>query len=167
MTYVRLDDNFGYGILQQYPLVGLGDVEYAADFLAAQAFYVAQRDNLALPYGQVHHGDSDGRCHSLSGQAAVTRSVHGSGGASQASAESNRAASTVATRSLTVVVRRSRTPAVLALLIRMRNSHVRTDDRPSNRLSPCRNPSHASCTTSSATAWLGTYPAASRSMDGR
>ncbi len=61
--------------------------------------------------------------------------------------------------------RRSRVPVVLARLTRMRNSHVRTEERPSNRLMPRSTPTQASWTTSSATARLGTSEQASRSME--
>jgi hypothetical protein len=47
----------------------------------------------------------------------------------------------------------------------MRKSHVFSDDRPSKRSSPRSTPSHVSWTTSSATAWLGTYIRATRSID--
>jgi len=38
--------------MQQDPLVGLADRQHVAHFGAAQPFYVAQHDNLALPGGQ-------------------------------------------------------------------------------------------------------------------
>src|ERR687887_2475525 len=63
-------------------------------------------------------------------------------------------------------VRRSRSPRVRARLTRMLNTQVRSDDRPSKRSMPVSTPSHASCTTSSAAAWLGTYIRATRSIDG-
>ena len=59
-------------------------------------------------------------------------------------------------------LRPSRTPRVLARFVRMVNSHVLSEDRPSKRSIPWSTPSHVSCTTSSATARLGTYSIASR-----
>ena len=61
-------------------------------------------------------------------------------------------------------LRPSRTPRVFAMLARIRYIHVRSDDRPSNLSSPCRIPSHASPTTSSATACDETYIRAIRSI---
>ena len=84
------------------------------------------------------------------------RSIQCSGGALHAPAPSNRAWSTTGPMSSTATLRRSRLPAVLAWLIRMRNSHVRTDERPSKPSSPRSTPTQVSWTTSSATARLGT-----------
>jgi hypothetical protein len=57
------------------------------------------------------------------------------------------------------------TPVLRARFTRMWNSQVRTDDRPSNRWMPLTRPSQVSCTTSSATARLGTIVWARRSSD--
>jgi RNA polymerase sigma-70 factor (ECF subfamily) len=54
------------------------------------------------------------------------------------------------------IERPSRTARVLAVLVRIRNSHVFRDERPSNRSTPVRTASHVSWTTSSATALDGT-----------
>ena len=48
----------------------------------------------------------------------------------------------------------------------MLNTHVRSDERPSKRSRPCSAASQVSCTTSSATAALGTYMRATRIIDG-
>ena len=48
----------------------------------------------------------------------------------------------------------------------MLNTQVRSDERPSKRSMPCSAASQVSCTTSSATAALGTYMRATRSIEG-
>ncbi len=48
----------------------------------------------------------------------------------------------------------------------MLNTHVRSDERSSKRSRPCSAASQVSCTTSSATAALGTYMRATRIIDG-
>ena len=53
-------------------------------------------------------------------------------------------------------LRRSRDPPRIATFARMRKIHVFSDDRPSNRSIPRTTAIHVSCTTSSATARLGT-----------
>ena len=63
-------------------------------------------------------------------------------------------------------MRPSRSARVLALLVRMRKIQVFSDERSSKRSIPVSTASHASCTTSSATARLETYIVASRSIDG-
>ena len=91
-------------------------------------------------------------------------SVHGAGGDDHPPAALNRSGGTAGSSMRSVgVSRRSRTPAVRARLTTMRNSHVFSDDRPSNRSMPRTTPSQVSCTTSSATARLGTNVDASRS----
>src|SRR5512133_4178991 len=62
--------------------------------------------------------------------------------------------------------RRSRSPRVRARLTRMLNTHVRSDERSSKRSSPRSAASQVSCTTSSATAALGTYMRATRIIVG-
>jgi hypothetical protein len=79
-------------------------------------------------------------------------------------AASNRAGSTTGSGSATGTLRCSRVPVVRARLTKIRNSHVLSDDRPSNPSSPRSAASQVSCTTSSATARLGTNEAASRSI---
>ena len=61
-------------------------------------------------------------------------------------------------------VRLSRTPRVLALLTTMAMRNVFREERPSKRSRLPRNPSHASCTTSSATARVCTWARATASM---
>lgn len=61
-------------------------------------------------------------------------------------------------------VRPSRSARVFALLVRMRNIQVLSEDRPSNRLMPRNTPSHASWATSSATVRSVTKMPASRIM---
>ena len=85
-----------------------------------------------------------------------TCSAQGSGGACQVPPASKQEASTTGPMSSTGKLRRSRTPALMARLTRMRNSQVRNDERRSNRPMPRRTPIQASWTTSSATAPLGT-----------
>ena len=65
---------------------------------------------------------------------------------------SNRSAS----GSTPLSLRLSRVAVVRALFIRIRNSQVRRDDRPSNRSTPRTTANQVSCTTSSATASLPT-----------
>ncbi len=60
----------------------------------------------------------------------------------------------------------SRCPRVLAMLVRIRKIHVRSDDRPSKLSRPRSTPSQVSWTTSSATARLETNMRATRSMAG-
>ena len=60
--------------------------------------------------------------------------------------------------------RDSRSARVFAVFVRMRKIQVLSDERPSKRPIPRSTPSHASWTTSSATAALWTKPRASRRM---
>jgi hypothetical protein len=62
--------------------------------------------------------------------------------------------------------RRSRSPRVFAMFVRIRNIQVLSDERPSNRSIPFSTPIQVSCTTSSATAALGTYMRATRRSAG-
>ena len=64
------------------------------------------------------------------------------------------------------MVRASRSPRVRARLATIRRIQVFSEDRPSKRLRPCRTPSQASCTTSSATARVRTWLRAIRSISG-
>ena len=107
----------------------------------------------------------------LAGFEAVVRLLDPrSGGESQVPPPSNRDADTAASLSLTAsvsptaMVRRSRAPAVLARLTRIRNSQVRKEERPSNPPMPRSTPTQVSWTTSSATATFGTNEHASRSI---
>ena len=93
---------------------------------------------------------------------ASTASDQGSGGWLHSPAAVNRPSS----GSPDGTDRASRAPAVLARLARMWNSQVFTDERPSNRSIPRTTPSHVSCTTSSATARLGTIDSAKRNNRG-
>ena len=54
-------------------------------------------------------------------------------------------------------MRASRTPRRRAAFTTMRMIQVLSEDRPSNPSRPLRTPSQASCTTSSAVAWVFTY----------
>src|SRR5207249_6840176 len=72
-------------------------------------------------------------------------STAGSGRPASSSANSEKA-----------TIRLSRTPRVLARFITIREIHVLNEDRPSNRSIPFKTASHASCTTSSATALFET-----------
>ena len=62
------------------------------------------------------------------------------------------------------MLRASRSPRLIAMLTTMRMIQVFSDERPSKRSMPLRTPSHASCTTSSATARVRTYPRATASI---
>ena len=63
------------------------------------------------------------------------------------------------------MTRPSRCARVFAVLTRMRKTHVFSDDRPSNRSSAPRTRSQVSCTTSSASARVGTKICATCSSD--
>ena len=64
------------------------------------------------------------------------------------------------------MLRPSRSPRVFAMFVTIRKIQVFRDARPSNRPIPEMTPSHASWTTSSATARDDTYIRATRSIDG-
>ena len=85
-------------------------------------------------------------------------------GAAQPPAASKRDWSTAGSAVPIAMLRRSRSPVVLARLTRMRNSQVRNEERSSKPPMPRTTPIQVSWTTSSATARLGTNEEASRSM---
>jgi hypothetical protein len=91
-------------------------------------------------------------------------STQRSGGVAQWPVASNRDRSTAGPASPIATLRRSRAPAVRARFTRIANIQVLTDERPSNPPMPRSTPSQVSWTTSSATAMLGTYPAARESI---
>src|SRR6185369_13390544 len=91
-------------------------------------------------------------------------SIQCSGGSAQPPSPPNRVGSTAGSGSATGTLRCSLLPVLRARFTRMRNSHVFSDDRPWKASRPRSAASQVSCTTSSATARLGTNDAASASI---
>jgi hypothetical protein len=136
--------------MEQHTLIRLRKLESVTDLLCAPALDVTQRDD----------------------RASNRSSGHARGGIPQWPSRVKREGSTAGSRPLSSskeengMLRASRTPRVFAVFATMRKSHVLSDERPSNLSMPLSTPSHASWTTSSATARLETYICATRSIAG-
>ena len=161
--------------VQQHPLIGLRQVQNVTHLFGGPSQHVAQPDHLGLEGRQgvdrlPHHAERlTGEQPVLREAAPVVRERRPAARPAVIRAPEPRLGDgrTRRPRSTSAEngwLRPSRTPRVLAMLARIRYIHVRSDERPSNLSSPCRIPSHASCTTSSATAWDDTYIRAIRSI---
>ena len=143
--------------VKQHALIGLADRERLAHLVPAEPVDVAQHHDLALARGERVERPldliADSPCASSRSSLSSTQCW---GGDIHAPDASNRARSTTGPASPTARVRCSRTPVLVARLTRIRNSHVRNDERPAKPSIPRSTPTHVSCTTSSATAWLET-----------
>src|SRR5581483_6433531 len=132
--------HLGAGAVKEHPLVGLAQAERVARLARAEPAEVPQGDHLPL-----------------AGRKAADRVEHHRAGA---------VAREALVGLLPAGVRRSRSPRVRARFSRMPTIQLRSEDRPSNRSSPVSTASHVSCTTSSATARLGTWARAIRMSSG-
>jgi hypothetical protein len=160
--------------VQQYPLVAVGDLEDRADLLGSASLDVAHRDDGALRPGQV--GD---RVHGHAERVPFVQNVlrdafpvrrigapvsgEGVAGAAEAPGFDCRLL-TLRGEGRVGNAARLANAAGLAMLTTMRMIQVASDDRASKPSSPFSTPSHASCTTSSATARLLTYVRATASI---
>ena len=157
--------------VEQYTLIGLGKAENVARLLGGQALHVAQRDHGALVLGQRRDRLLD-RAPRLAGEQPLLGHASRRGrpvaiprepvGVDRGVAPRRRRRRTTRTAGSAAPAR----PLVFALLVRIRNSHVFRDERPSKRSRPVRTASHVSATTSSAIARDGTYICATRRSEG-
>ena len=162
--------------MQQHTLIDLGEVESVTNLVGAPALDVAQRDDGPLVRAAARR--SPGR----SRRASRTRSA-GPPAAPAAATTSRpgdardrprrsgrhrrrpRAPGQGRGATRTGSTRPSRCARVFAVLTRMRKTHVFNDERPSNRSRAPSTRSQVSCTTSSASARVGTKICATCSSD--
>nr|WP_245972051.1 hypothetical protein [Solirubrobacter pauli] len=165
---LELIAHLGAGAVQQHALVAVAEAEGGADVLGRPA--LRSRRTITSCWRGGSAAIAASTCSSVS---AASRRSSGKavGGTPQAPSAVKRAGSTVgppssASNADSGTLRRSRSPRVRARLATIVAIQVFRLERPSKRSRPCRTPSHASCTTSSATAWLGTWLRAIRNISG-